>query len=201
MPIRQRMHRSAALALGAALGLLAQASAACGLDDPSSLSLRRGGLNLAYPESLHVGTAVWQAQLSGRLPRDPLAQRAELSALQRDQMRLMQATLSMRRLAAALAKDARAEGRPPLAAVLVGPVLWTRIEPGMRAADAQVHAAGPETGDVVLVTEGAVVEALVSGVIGVDEAMQLGLLRLYGPAAAASAALDGLRAALGASRT
>jgi len=190
----------AATVLTALAGGIAPA-AACGLEDPSSIGVLRGTLNLAYPQSLHVGTAVWQAQLSGRLPRDPVAQRAELSPPARAQMRLIHATLSMRRLAAALATHARAEDRPPLAVVLVGPVLWTRIEPGARAAEAQVHAAGPEPGDVVLVTESATVEALASGALGVDEALQLGLLRLYGPAGETTAALHWLRAALDGART
>jgi hypothetical protein len=171
-------------------------AAACGLEDPSSVGVLRGTLNLAFPDSLHVGTAVWQAQLSGRLPRDLVAQRADLSPEARGQMRLIQATLAMRRLAAALAMDVPTEGRPVLAVVLVGPVLWTRIEPGAPAAEAQVHAAGPEPGDVVLVTESAAAEALSSGALGVDEALQLGLLRLYGPATDANAALHWLRGTL-----
>ena len=39
--------------------------------------------------SLHVGTAVWQAQLAGTLPRDPLAQRGDLTPEARGALRLM----------------------------------------------------------------------------------------------------------------
>jgi hypothetical protein len=185
----------------AALGGGIAPAAACGLEDPSSVGVRRGTLNIAFPQSLHVGTAVWQAQLAGRLPRDPVAQRTELPPQVRGQLRLMQATLAMRRLAAALATDVATEGRPVLAVVLVGPVLWTRIEPGAPAAEAQVHATGPEPGDVVLVTESVAAEALASGALGLDEALQLGLLRLYGPAADTHAALYWLRGTLRGPRT
>ena len=30
---------------------------ACGLEDPNSIAVRRGVLQLAYPQALHVGTA------------------------------------------------------------------------------------------------------------------------------------------------
>jgi hypothetical protein len=176
--------------LGAALGWLIAMpgpAAACGLEDPASIGALRGALNLSYPESLHVGTAVWQAQLAGRLPRDPVAQRADLSPEARGQFRLLRATLVMRRLAAMLAADPKAHEHPSLAVVLIGPVLWTRIDSAAGTPEVRIHAPGPASGDLVLVTDLAAVEALAAGTIGFDEALQRGLLRLYGPAHAVDA--------------
>ena len=39
----------------------------------------RGMMNWIYPESLHVGTAIWIAQSDGRLASDELAQQDDLA--------------------------------------------------------------------------------------------------------------------------
>jgi len=84
---------------GAALLATTPGAFACGLEDPSSISLRRGALNVAFPEALHVGTAVWQAQLAGTLSRDPMLQRDDLAPEARDTLRLVKANALLRRLA------------------------------------------------------------------------------------------------------
>jgi hypothetical protein len=179
-------------AMGAALFALATSAAACGLEDPGSISMRRGMLNMAYPESLHVGTAVWQAQLAGRLPRDPVLQFGELSADARSNLRLARAKLLLGRFAARLGTDAGASAPPSVAVVLLGPVLWSRLElDGARIVPA-LHVDGPEGGDVVLVTDLAAIEAVAAGSLGVREALDLGVMRLYGPPADVAAARDWL---------
>jgi hypothetical protein len=104
-----------AIALGAALVAAAGAAWPCGLEDPSSITVRRGMLNMAFPEALHVGTAVWQAQLAGSLPRDPLAQRGDLTPEARGTMRLIRANMLLRQFAARLAEPGTATARPSLA--------------------------------------------------------------------------------------
>ena len=52
-------------------------SFACGFHD--SVQLQKGILNWVYPDSLHVGTAVWMAQEAGRLARDNLAGNDDLT--------------------------------------------------------------------------------------------------------------------------
>ena len=94
-----RRRRWSEIAFTAGLCVIAPAVVACGLEDPSSISMRRGMLNMAYPESLHVGTAVWQAQLAGRLPRDPLASRGELTPEARATLRLVKANALLGQLA------------------------------------------------------------------------------------------------------
>jgi hypothetical protein len=145
-------------------------------------------LNLAYPESLHVGTAVWQAQLAGKLPRDPLAQRGDLTPEARGAMRLIRANTLLRQFAARLAEPGTTTARPRLAVVLLGPVMWNRIESERGSVKSLLHVGGPEQGDVVVVTDIAVVEAIAAGSLTFDEALSLGVLRLYGPAADVAAA-------------
>jgi hypothetical protein len=67
--------------------------------------------------------------------------------------------------------------------VLLGPVMWNRIEAERGSVKSLLHVAGPERGDVVVVTEIAVVEAIAAGSLTFEEALSLGVMRLYGPAA------------------
>ena len=48
--------------------IVATRSLACGYEDPQSIAI--GALNLAFPDSLHLRTAIWQAQVDGVLPRE-----------------------------------------------------------------------------------------------------------------------------------
>ena len=157
------------------------AATACGLEDPNSVAAQRGALQLAYPKALHVGTAVWQAQLAGALPRDALAQRGDLSPEARSRLRLIKANALIGRLADRLNGERTGVPHPGLAIVLVGPVMWSRFDAGDGPVKAQIHVAGPERGDVVAVTEIAVVEAIADGTIDVAGAIESGLMRLYGP--------------------
>ncbi|MGZ9031593.1 MAG: hypothetical protein ACXW2G_09475, partial [Burkholderiaceae bacterium] len=95
---RPRMLTRFAAALACAAAALP--ALACGLEDPSSIAIQRGVLNLAYPLSLHVGTAVWQAQAAGRLPRDPLAQQGDLTPEARAALRMLRAGSLLRKFSA-----------------------------------------------------------------------------------------------------
>ena len=152
---------------------------ACGLEDPSSIAARRGALALAYPQSLHVGTAVWQAQLAGTLPRDPVSQREDLAPEARAVMRRIRAQAVLRQFAAQLAAPGSGPA-PSLSVVLLGPVMWNRFAMQDGQPGAQLHVEGPEPGDVVVVTELAVVEAITSGRLGFAAALEGGVVRLYG---------------------
>jgi hypothetical protein len=77
--------------------------------------------------------------------------------------------------------DAR-DSPPALAVVLLEPMLWSRIAAGANALALTVHVDGPATDDVVVVTEEAVVAAIVDGRMTAREALSLGLVRLYGSA-------------------
>jgi hypothetical protein len=131
-------------------------------------------MNLAYPQALHVHTAVWKAQLGGRLERD------ELGALR--------VNLLLSQLRAHLAAFP-ASARPNLTLVLLGPMLWSRYQPDGGGVRLSVHVDGPGKGDVVLVTEAPVVKALLEERLSAREALDSGLLRVYGNAEESAAAM------------
>jgi hypothetical protein len=166
---------------------LAAAGAArpCGFEDPDSVAGQRGVMNLAFPKSAWVSTAVWQAQRAGNLPPDALAQRTDLTPRARGTLQVMRVTWLLKSLAKQLDVAPGAMDRPAIAVVLMGPMLWSRIEPrdGAVAARAHVHVSGPERGDVVLVTDTPAIEAIVGAGMRFERAQELGVVRLYGSAA------------------
>ena len=64
--------------------------------------------------------------------------------------------------------------------VLVGPVLWSRYQSTPTGLVSHLHVDGPAKGDVVAVTDLAVIEAVATGALPVADALARGLLRLYG---------------------
>lgn len=173
----------ARVALLAALVVAAPTARSCGYHDPSSVSL--GLLNLAYPESLHVRTAVWMAQREGALaalessdaldPNSPeyvLRQMALFRRAERD----------LRALQKGIATALDGHTVPSFTVVLIGSMLWARFQPAEGALAMAVHVEGPAPGDVVLVTDAPVVASLVSGELAPAEARRRGLLRAYGAA-------------------
>ena len=154
--------------------------------------MRRGSLNLAFPESLHVGTAIWQAQLAGTLPRDPLALRDDLTPEARGDVAAGAGDGAVAAVRARLAEQGTDAERPKMAVVLLGPVMWSRFAVERAAVSPALHVTGPESGDVVLVTDIAVVEAIAAGSLGFDQALKRGLMRLYGPSAEVASARDWL---------
>jgi len=176
-----------------AIACLAMAAAGaarpCGFEDPNSVGAQRGIMNLAFPQSAWVSTAVWQAQRAGNLPPDALARRTDLTPQARGTLQVMRATWLLKGLAKQLDVPPGAMDRPAIAIVLMGPMLWSRIEPrdGAVAARAHVHVSGPERGDVVLVTDTPAIEAIVGAGMRFARAQELGLVRLSGSAAQVSA--------------
>ena len=155
------------------------AARACGYHDPSSANL--GMLNLAYPDALHVRTAVWMAQRDGLIADD------ERQAVTDPQTATIRAMFRLREtgLRLALFRDrigAALGGRqlPAFTLVLVGPMLWTRFEPAGDSLAMTAHAAGPGSEDVVIVTDAPVVAALLEGRLTPQEARGRGLVRFYG---------------------
>jgi hypothetical protein len=180
---RPRSSAPAIRLCAAALALaVATPAPACGYHDPSSVAL--GMLNLAYPDSLHVRTAVWTAQLEGTLDRaEPtIVGSASPDELFRRTLRLRQTLARLDALRGQI--DAALDGAPPPAfsIVLIGPMLWSRFEAQDGALKLSAHSTGPDSGDVVIVTDEPVVAALLEGRISPPEARERGLLRVYGEA-------------------
>lgn len=154
-------------------------SFACGYHD--AVGLNRAALNLAYPEALHVHTAVWMAQLQGFIARTeqpaPDDDRPEpLRALAAYRDTVGQLGLFRDRLGSRLGERAV----PDFTVVLIGPMLWTRFEKPGEGLAMTPHVTGPSPGDVVVVTDKPVIAALVEGTLTPREAGNLGLLRFYG---------------------
>jgi hypothetical protein len=155
------------------------AAHACGYHDPSSVNL--GMLNLAYPDALHVRTAVWMAQREGVISRDeqPAAidpQAAMIGAM----FRLRETTVKLGWFRDRIGNVLDGRAIPAFSLVLIGPMLWARFEPAGATLEMAAHATGPASEDVVIVTDGPVVAALLEGRLTPPEARKLGLVRFYG---------------------
>ncbi|HEY7766158.1 MAG TPA: hypothetical protein VIB38_14300 [Aestuariivirgaceae bacterium] len=164
---------SGAVVLAAAL-IWPVTAETCGYHDPSVLA--RGILNWTYPKALYVGTAVWQAEASGVLPR-PTQTPTDLFAYQRTVRHLQALGERLRR-----SRIAQGPGSS-FSMVLLDSMLWTRFAAAPEGYAVEVHADGPAEGDVVLVTHGKVIRALAEGSFDAVVAEEYGLVRLYGPPA------------------
>ena len=174
-----------------ASGLSASPALGCGFHD--EVTLQRGVMNWAYPDSLHVRSAVWRAQSDGLLARDQLADR-ELTPEARATLGLLRAQRLMNQLGAALQRASGKTARPPISVVLVGPMLWSRFELQSSGVQTRFHVDGPQPGDAVIVTELATVEALLEGKLTLSDALTLGVLKIYAPTAATAGAQNWLAA-------
>jgi hypothetical protein len=143
----------------------------------------------AYPKSLHVVSAVWKAQLDGVIAGSP-QQKPTTSILGN----YGTATHLLRRLGERLStSQENLPAEPSLSLVLIGPVLWTRYTAISTRRELQFHTAGPAPGDVVVVTDEPVIEAIVNGRLTADTAESRGLMRYYGGASDISAIRSFLR--------
>lgn len=166
------------LVLAVALAAPSRAQA-CGYHDPASTNL--GALNLAYPDALHVRTAVWMAQRDGELPpREPATDGDPQTATIHAMLRLGRAVAMLGALRDRIAVPAEGKTVPSFSVILIGPMLWARFENRMGELVLEPHADGPAQGDVIVVTDEPVIAALAEERITPQEARRLGLLRLYG---------------------
>jgi hypothetical protein len=166
----------AAVVLGASF-----AAQACGYHDPANTSV--GMLNWAYPDALHVRTAVWMAQADGRLTRrepEPDADPQSVTFRFQQSIRLRDTQARLDGLRGRLDTALAGQPMPAFAVVLIGPMLWTRFESAEGTVNMVPHATGPARDDVVIVTDEPVVAALAEGRITVREARAQGLVKTYG---------------------
>lgn len=185
-----------ALVLAAALAA-PLAAQACGYHDPSSVNL--GALNMAFPDALHVRTAVWMAQRDGGLPSREAAREGDPQAAAIHAMTRLGRTVAMLgALRDRMPSPAGERPAPTFSLILIGPMLWARFEPRMGEVALQAHMDGPAQEDVIVVTDEPVIAALAEERITPQEARRLGLVRLYGARGAVeevTALLDGLGSA------
>lgn len=192
--LRLRARFGRALLRTLAVALAAGHAAACGLEG-NDVSLQRGAMNWAYPDSLHVLGAVAAAQHAGLLAAMPAFDATTPSASAADRYAMIRVGRDLWKMRARLAAAPRPGAQPALAIVLLEPMLWSRIVADGDALKLVVHVEGAAPDDVVVVTEAPVVAAIGDGRMSASDALSGGLMRLYGPVGAAAAADDWLRAA------
>jgi hypothetical protein len=157
------------LMFGTMVSWLPPAAVACGYHD--DVSLARGVLNWVYPDALHVVGAIAKAVGERRLPAPISAERGPWSYHSAVRS-LDQHAQQLRALAA---------GPPPaFSLLLIEPMLWTRFVPDRGDLQAQVHASGPQAGDLVLISGEEVIREVTRNRLTVGEAYRDGLIRLYG---------------------
>jgi hypothetical protein len=165
------MARSAAAFVTALTlaGGFASSATACGYENPQAVAL--GVLNWVYPNALHVGTAVWQAEDAGLLPARTQAA---------GPLAFYRAASVMKHFGARLAAAKLGQAQLSVSVVLIPQVMWTRLQIGPEDVSVRSHEDGPSAGDVVIVTNEKVVRALLDGRLSATVAEDYGLLRLYG---------------------
>ena len=152
------------------------ASRSCGFEDPGGVNTSRGVLNWIYPNALYVTSAVWKAQLDGVIAKSrPPGQQAR-SLLGG----YAEAARALRHFGQNISAFQSESAQPSISLVLLGPVLWTRYAATEDGFTTEIHAKGASAGDVVVVTDEPVVEALVEGRLTADAAEKRGLIRFYG---------------------
>jgi hypothetical protein len=169
------------------LALGVQAAAACGFHEDGRWN--RGMLNLLYPGAMSVGTSTWMAQREGLLAADAPA---EKTAQERNAFGLLRALAALRQWKMHIEAAGNPRAMPTLSVVLMGPMLWSRYESRGDGLVLTAHAEGPVAGDVVVVTEAAVLGALASERLTLRDARDLGLIAFYGDADAIRAVIEGI---------
>lgn len=183
-PSQGRRLFQAALWLACLLAILGTPgrTLACGYHSP--VSLARGVLNFTYPKSLHVSGAVWAAQRAGDLPM-PDRERLQARGARRahlDKIAFQKMLVSLEALGAVMNARSTAPDIPEIAFVLIESMLWTRYSSALPHIRSGLHARGPEKGDLVIVSEEVVLEAIVAGTLTIFRAAELGVMRFYGTA-------------------
>ena len=162
-----------AVLAAAGVCLTAPVAGACGYHNPADMAL--GLMNWAYPNALHVRTAVWQAEDAGILPTRARTPAKDLFAFNRMLKHLNALGNSLN--AAGLVDAHRAS----FAVVQLDSMLWTRFARTASGYAVETHAASATEGDVVVVTDGKVITAMINGSLDAAAAEKYGLLRYYGP--------------------
>jgi len=151
---------------------LSPGALACGYHD--DVSRARGVLNWVYPDALHVVGAISTAVAERRLPAGVPARGAHALLGYHDAVRsLGQHAQQLRMLSG---------GTPPQAfsLLLIEPMLWTRFVSEDGDLRAQVHASGPQAGDLVVISGEEVIREMTRNRLTIGEAHRHGLIRLYG---------------------
>ena len=172
--MRMNLLRYTALAL--MISTVSAGVSACGFH--TSQTIAKTMLNLHYPDALHVDGAVWSAQQAGLLPLD--LKRFQATGSERkilDARAYHETQKALYALGASFEQVSPQVARPGVSVVLTQTMLWTHYPAG---GGTKPHLSGPEPGDLVVVSDAPVVRTIADGGLRVTEAMEKGLIRLYG---------------------
>jgi hypothetical protein len=162
-------HAAAVAVATAALSASSNEGSSCGYHSP--VDLQRGMLNWTYPDALHVSTAVWQGRRAGILPQ---------RAANPDLFGYHKAVAILQHWRTAL-QDAAAKDPPPaFSVVFIDTMLWSRFAPVDDALEVRIHQNGPQPEDLVVISDEAVIAAVLSGQVQTKDALASGLIRIYG---------------------
>jgi hypothetical protein len=172
MPLPTVLRHAAAVALAVAAVIAGNSGgSSCGYHSP--VNLQRGMLNWTYPDALHVSTAVWRAHQAGILPaRAPVA----------DLFAYHKAIANLQHLRAALQQDAAENPPPAFSIVFIDTMLWSRFVPADDSFEVRIHQDGPQPEDLVVISDEAVIAAILSGKVEAKDAVEASLIRIYGDA-------------------
>jgi len=161
--------------LATSLILAMPSAVACGFD-----GLMEGNWTPLHPRSIDVAAAVREQADRGLLDASLLDARAA------DPMGMLRATRQLRGLGFRFTQGARASSvAPTMAVLLVESGLWTRYTRTAEGITPQVHVAGPDPADAVIVTSEAVITAVLAGRLTARQAFDRGLIVIDGPVSAA----------------
>jgi hypothetical protein len=174
--------------IGGVLLLLSAATApvsACGFDGVMGASL-----SAQHPKSLAVVFALRDAVDSGALDK------AALAPIERGPKGYWRAAAHVQELQRRLAGAKMRGAAPSFALLFIESQLWSRLKTTATGFDLELHAAGAEPQDVVIVTNETVLASLLDGALSTQTALDRGLVALDGEPSAVNAMrevlLDGL---------
>lgn len=139
--------------------------------------MQTGLLNWIYPKALYIDTAVWRAQLAGRIGTDPPLQTTNKLFINPGYRKAIR---TLRDFADRFSGAAGPQRKHSVVVLLMEAMLWSRISVERGAAGLAPHISAPTDQEAVLITQRVVLAAITQGRITPKQAIALGLMRLYG---------------------
>ena len=145
--------------------LVPLSSMACGYHD--TVTTRKGALNWAYHNYLHVRSEIWQAQALGKLPAYETVTYQETERV-------------LKVLGSRFSKLNTDDQVQSFAVVFVETVLWSQFNPRGSQQKVTIDTDGPDAGELVVVTDEPVLYAVETEELSLSMAVESGLMKLYG---------------------
>ena len=153
----------------------------CGYHDPKMFA--QGILNHIYPNALHVTGAIWAAQKEGKLSmpdRERIVATGERGKFL-DQLEYEKTLSALHALGEAIKTKSEGKESMDISVVVLTNVLWSRFSNDYLDIRQGLHVKGPGASDLIIVSDQPVLQAIRNGRLSFREALDLGVVRLYGP--------------------